>query len=827
MSRIKTIILVPFVVFICVLVLGVSGGALWLYEKEDVSRKAQALRGVQDGFTRHVQYETDMMAATLSAIKQDVRLEAAFLQRDREALYDYSENLFRELKQRHQITHFYFTDAERVNFLRVHQPQRHGDVIGRQTMLMAQRTGHFSSGVELGPMGTFTLRVVMPWMKDGRVIGYLELGKEIDTIYSDLEEVLEVDVFVFLSKALLDRDGWLEGMNMLGHEASWTQFPDLVLTNRSVSDFPQEMAANLEGALLQTTAGSGEAMVDGKELHVLHFPLVDALGDTVGLLLVVDDLAGLHQSYNSFIYSVVIVGVVVGALLVILFWIYLSRIEGNLQKAESRQSQLGRILDSSLDEVYLFDVETLKFVQVNRGALINLGYTMEELEVCTPIDIKPNFTRKKFEEQIQPLRDGKKELLVFETIHLRKDGSLYDAEVHLQLMQNEKPPVFLAIIQDITERKRVEQQIKESEEKYYSLFEMSNDAIMTLDREGFIDCNQATLEMFGCASKEEFLGKHPSDISPQLQADGTESRILADERIATAYREGKNYFEWMHCRVNGDEFPAEVLLTPMKLEGKIVLQAIVRDITVRKQVEQSLINASEEAWRANQAKSEFLSHMSHELRTPMNAILGFGQILERDADELSKSHRDHVKEILNAGRHLMNLIDEVLDLARIESGRLEVSMEAVYLDDLLQQIILLINPLSEVRQLEIINHISGKGYIVKADFIRLKQVLLNLLSNAVKYNSEQGHIMLDATIIDSQYLRIGVTDSGEGLSKDEISKLFTSFERLNAKSNIEGTGIGLVISKHLIELMDGTMGVESGPGKGSCFWVELELVHDV
>ena len=825
MSRIKTVILVPFVVFVCVLVLGVSGGALWLYEKEDASKKAQALRGIQDGFTHHVQYETALMDATLSAIKRDPRLKTAFLRRDREALYEHSENLFRELQQSHQITHFYFTNAERVNFLRVHQPQRHGDVIGRQTTLMAQRTGRVASGVELGPLGTLTLRVIMPWMKDGKVIGYLELGKEIDKIYSDLEENLKVDVFVFLSKALLDREGWLEGMSMLGHTASWMQFSDLVLANRSVSDFPQEMVANLDGALLRTTVGSGESMVEGKEFHVLQFPLVDVRGDTIGLLLVMDDLAELHQSYNAFIHSVVIVGVVAGILLVVLFWIYLSRIEGKLQKAESRQSHLGRILDASLDEVYLFDVETLEFVQVNRGAQTNLGYTIEELERLTPLDLEPNFTREKFEEQVQPLRDGNKELLVFETVHLRKDGTLYEVEVHLQLMQNERPPVFVAIVQDITERKRVEQQIKESEAKYHSLFELSYDANMTLNREGFIDCNQATLKMFGCASKQEFLGKHPGDISPQLQPDGTESRVAADEHIAMAYQKGKDYFEWTHRRVNGDEFPADVLLTPMKLEGKDVLHAIVRDITVRKQAEQSLIEVSEEARRANQAKSEFLSQMSHELRTPMNAILGFGQILQRDNDELSESHQDSVKEILDAGYHLLDLINEVLDLARIESGKLDVSMGEVHIDDVMQQVITLIKPQTEVRQLAIIDRISGKGYRVQADFTRLKQVLLNLLSNAVKYNCKHGSITLCSEIIDEQCLRISITDTGEGLSKEDMNKLFNSFVRLNTQVNVEGTGIGLVITKHLIELMGGSIGVESEPGVGSTFWVELALVR--
>ncbi len=241
---------------------------------------------------------------------------------------------------------------------------------------------------------------------------------------------------------------------------------------------------------------------------------------------------------------------------------------------------------------------------------------------------------------------------------------------------------------------------------------------------------------------------------------------------------------------------------------------------------EDLNQARIEAEQANRAKSEFLSRMSHELRTPMNAILGFGQILELDTQGFNTNQSDCVKEILGAGHHLLQLINEILDLAQVESGNLAVAINDVSIDEILQQTLGLIKPLAGERNLTINDQISGKGYIVQADAVRLKQVLLNLLSNAVKYNRDNGHINLNCELTNKQQLRIGITDNGLGLSKENRAKLFTPFERLEKQNNIEGSGIGLVISKHLMELMGGIIGVESAVNKGSTFWIEIPLKQE-
>lgn len=262
---------------------------------------------------------------------------------------------------------------------------------------------------------------------------------------------------------------------------------------------------------------------------------------------------------------------------------------------------------------------------------------------------------------------------------------------------------------------------------------------------------------------------------------------------------------------------------------------VVRDVTARKEAEHALIVAREDAETANRAKSQFLSSMSHELRTPMNAIMGFGQLLNMEIDRpLSESQQENVSEIMKASDHLLELINEVLDLAKIEAGRIDLSIEDVTLGNVLIESFQLILPLAQKRGITIeifrgdteisIDELARDPLVVRADTTRTKQVILNLLSNAVKYNSENGKITIQCDLRDNNMVRVSITDTGEGLSQAQQAELFTAFNRLGQEnSGIEGTGIGLVLSRHIVELMGGQISVESEPGKGSTFWFELPV----
>ena len=274
-------------------------------------------------------------------------------------------------------------------------------------------------------------------------------------------------------------------------------------------------------------------------------------------------------------------------------------------------------------------------------------------------------------------------------------------------------------------------------------------------------------------------------------------------------------------------------------DGKVIGAVLVfRDVTAEYAVQQAvrdseralktangaLVTARHAADQANLAKSEFLSSMSHELRSPLNAILGFAQLMETDAELPTAQQAARISQILQAGWHLLNLINEVLDLAVIESGKISLSCEAVSLADVMSQCRSMMESQARKRGIHMTFPRFENPVFVRADMTRLKQIVINLLSNAIKYNREAGTVLVDCTVSSPERIRISVRDSGAGLSPDKVAQLFQPFNRLGQEAGgVAGTGIGLVVTKRLAELMEGTVGVESTPGTGSVFWCELTI----
>jgi len=356
------------------------------------------------------------------------------------------------------------------------------------------------------------------------------------------------------------------------------------------------------------------------------------------------------------------------------------------------------------------------------------------------------------------------------------------------------------------------------QQRLAAIVESSSSAILSKTLDGIITSwNLGAEKLYGYRAAE-IVGKPVSLLIPPGHEDEGPAmldRVSSDESV--------DHYETKRKTKDGRILDVSITISPIKdADGDVVgASTIARDITERVRLETDLMKATGAAEDANRAKSEFLSRMSHELRTPLNAILGFGQILEMD--ELTPDQRDSLTQMIKGGRRLLQLINEVLDISRIESGTMQLSLEPVPIGNVVADAVALIRPLAEERGIRLRNELQtdmAKRHVI-ADQQRVGQILLNLLSNAVKYNVRDGSVSVTAAETDDS-LRIGITDTGPGIPDEKIPMLFTPFERLGADaSGVEGTGLGLALSKSLVEAMGGRLEVDTMMGQGTTFWVEL------
>jgi PAS domain S-box-containing protein len=383
------------------------------------------------------------------------------------------------------------------------------------------------------------------------------------------------------------------------------------------------------------------------------------------------------------------------------------------------------------------------------------------------------------------------------------------------------PRNFLVMVEDISERKRAEKALCESKNELEAahhanqlIMNNSQDVICTMDEWGrFVSVSAACEQLWGY-TQAELVGR------PYIDFVCPEDRVMTNQ-VAEVLRLDGKFTDFVNRYTRKDGTLIDVLWSASWSETDKIMFCVAHDVTDRARIEKALREAKEEADRANHAKSEFLSRMSHELRTPLNAILGFGQLIERQ--DPTEAQRNRVGHIISAGRHLLNLINEVLDISRVETGDLQLSLEPVCVADALEEAIGLMRPLAAERGIELVSTAPlDQIYHVKADRQRLKQVLLNVLTNAVKYTPLGGKVTVSSSAIGSSAMRIAVSDTGAGIAAGKLARLFTPFDRLGAEQTaVEGTGLGLALCQRLTQAMHGSIGVNSTLGRGSTFWVEL------
>ncbi|MFA6922255.1 MAG: PAS domain S-box protein, partial [Gallionella sp.] len=508
---------------------------------------------------------------------------------------------------------------------------------------------------------------------------------------------------------------------------------------------------------------------------------------------------------------------------------------GALQKAIFDSANFSSIATDAKGVIQIFNV----------GAERMLGYTASDvMNKITPADISDPqelIARAKALslELDTPIAPGFEALVfkasrgiedIYELTYIRRDGSRFPAVVSVTALRDDQGTIigYLLIGTDNSARKQVEERLRWAEESFRLMVESVTDyAIVMLDTKGIVVSWNSGAQRIQGYTTEEIVGQHFSRFYPE--ADIELDVPQRDLDIVTA--NGRFEDEGWRMRKDGSTFWANVVYTAIRdQDGNLRgFAKLTRDLTERKRLDRilqdknaELENAKYVAEKANLAKSDFLSSMSHELRTPLNAILGFAQLLEVGSPPPTAAQILRLHQIIKAGWYLLELINEILDLAVIESGKLSLSREPVSLIEVMRECQAMIESQAQKHAIQMNFVPFDTSWFANADRTRDKQVLINLLSNAIKYNREQGTVEVECTLIDPKRIRISIKDSGEGLSPEKLLQLFQPFNRLGQENGSEeGTGIGLVVTKQLIELMGGSISVTSTVGVGSEFCIEL------
>jgi len=615
---------------------------------------------------------------------------------------------------------------------------------------------------------------------------------------------------------------------------------------------------------------------------------------------------------------------------------------------QNRIERLLKILDESINEVYIFRCDNLKFIEFNKTAVNNLGYSPEELLELTALDLKPYLTAEKFNELLKPLNDGTSSKIYFETIHRRKNGTEYPVEVYVEKTKASDIDVYNAIVLDISQRKKYLAELKQREHELREIFDSTLEAILIYDIETskIVDCNRQTQTLYGYSRDEligmplgtlsandekynideatkwaekaltvgpqtyTWLGKKKSgetfwvEISLKKSTIGGVDRLMAvvrdiTERIAhqheierrekeyseifnataeailiydphanlivdcnnravemygyndkrgflsiglnalganvepytndkfgyytqKAAKEGPQRYDWLAKRKNGEHFWIEVNLRLTKIGGVERELIVIRDITDRKKFEDDLVKAKEKAEESDRLKSAFLANLSHEIRTPMNAIMGFGDLLKYSQDE--QKRKEYIDIIQKSGFRLMDIINETVEIAKLDTGLIKTNPETFNLDQLMQDIYNELKiKISGSKELELIYlppNTTSETYIY-TDRVKLQQILINLITNGIKY-TPRGAVAFGYEVKDNRVV-FNVKDTGIGIDRKNREMVFKRFYRVENPLTIKvgGIGLGLAITKAYTELLGGTIELDSELGKGTSVTVSL------
>ncbi|MCG2750322.1 MAG: diguanylate cyclase [Desulfobacteraceae bacterium] len=588
--RIKSRIFIPLTLAFSFLLIAFGVGYYRFKQVHVMDEVVNRLKSLEALFQVQLDSDAGMMGAALEVILKDDELKDALEASDRRKLLMGTSDLYERLRSRHRITHFYFSGPDRVNILRVHKPDKFGDRIDRFTTLAAEQTGRMASGIELGPLGTFTLRVVAPWHDGEKLIGYVELGEEIEHIIDKLHQILGVDIYILIEKRFLVRGPWETGMRLFGHEPDWERFPAMAMISQTSGIFPEQLKKTFSGEHSPSDLTPMEIIQGDQRFQTRLLEMKDAGGRVVGTMVVARDITDLEGKLRNSLWIMAGVCIAIASVLYAIFWIFLGRVEEQIQQTNLHLIHIQKAMDSASDAFILSDTRG-KPLYLNPAFSDLFGYSLEDLnkdQGVSPFQPKPGWDDP-VRSFVQPGQPRTGEMTV-----RAQNGRMVKIFARVDSVYDEAEKIIgtIAVYSDITERKETEQALRESEERFRTIAVTARDAIATLDNDGNISYWNSAAEMILGYSAEEVMGKNLHTFLPPskyVEAHLTEFPRFQQSGEGNAV--GKT-LELEAIRKDGTVIPVELSLSSFQSKGQWCALGILRDITDRKKVEAELRSLS-------------------------------------------------------------------------------------------------------------------------------------------------------------------------------------------------------------------------------------------
>lgn len=771
-----------------------------------------------------------LKAIELTIIK-DKTMRSALLARDSAFLQNKYNAMYNALHIENKVTHFYFFDANRVCILRLHKPEKYGDKINRGTAIAAEQTGEATSGIELGPLGTFTLRVVMPVFDNKKLVGYIELGKEIDDVLNLIHYQTNYELAIAIDKNLINKEIWEEEMHLRHRQPDWDKLNKSVILYSSMGNLPSVFAEkiNKHNDELHEKSFPQDIRYNNMPWHLSVSPIIDYTGNKVGTLLI---LLNTYNDKKSFTNTIILTGASALLIMLSLFgFIYslLRRTDRSIfeqqEKLYEKNQRYDQLAEQSKTYAWETDIKGL-YTYISHTAKKVIGYPASELSGKMHFyDLHPEEGREEFKDAALTSFAKKEKMINLSNKVLTKNGEIIWVNTNAFPVLDKQGQLigYRGNDADITKRTLAEIALHKSNEQLSATLRSIGDGVITCDNQGNVILLNTIAEQLTGWKTTEATGMPIEDIFHIINSETGEPGINPVKESLQNNIIIEISSQTMLLSKDNCKYQIANSCSPIRDSAGDILGAVLvfRNITEKYIQEAELIKYAEKLEASNQELSAFTSIASHDLKAPLRGISNCATFLKIDYPDLSKPVQDKITYIIELTENLNNLIDDLLSFSKL--GNTGLTFNKYPLKDIVEESIENIKACDFFANAEInIKNLPEENILCNKE--RLKYVYQNLISNGLKYNTKE-HKYIEIGYFDEKNQRVYyIYDNGIGIEEKYHEEIFQIFKRLHGKNEYSGgTGVGLAIVKKVIMQHNGTVWIKSKLNEGTTFYFTINV----